>query len=56
MNTTKDMVQTVTDWAKDNENVRAVVLTSSRANPQAPVDRLSDYDIELFVRDKGTRT
>lgn len=51
MNSTKDMAQVVTDWAKEDENVRVVVLTSSRTNPQAPVDRLSDYDIELYVRD-----
>ena len=51
MNTTNDMAGAVADWAKDDENIRVVVLTSSRANPQAPVDQLSDYDIELFVRD-----
>ena len=51
MNTTRDMAKEVTDWAKTNENVRAVVLTSSRTNPRAPVDALSDYDIELYVTD-----
>jgi len=48
---TKDMVKEVTDWAKENENIRVVILTSSRTNPNAPVDMLSDYDIELFVYD-----
>ena len=28
-----------------------VILTSSRTNPNSPVDMLSDYDIELFVQD-----
>jgi aminoglycoside 6-adenylyltransferase len=51
MNSTKDMAKAVTEWAEENENVRAVVLTSSRANPHAPVDLLSDYDIELYVGD-----
>lgn len=51
MNTTKNMGQAVVEWAKDNDNVRVVMLTSSRTNPNAPVDALSDYDIELFVKD-----
>lgn len=51
MNTTRDMAREVTDWAASNGNVRVALLTSSRANPRAPVDELSDYDIELYVRD-----
>ncbi len=51
MNTTKNMAKEVTEWAKGNENVRAVILTSTRANPSVPIDTLSDYDIELFVED-----
>jgi aminoglycoside 6-adenylyltransferase len=46
-----DKAQAVTDWARHDENVRAVVLTSSRANPNVEVDALSDYDIDLYVRD-----
>ena len=41
------MAKEVSDWAKANENVQVVILTSSRTNPNAPVDVLSDYDIEL---------
>ena len=40
----------VVAWAAGTDNVRAVILTSSRTNPELPVDFLSDYDIELFVR------
>jgi len=38
-------------WAGESDLVRAAVLTSSRVHPDAPVDELSDYDIELYVRD-----
>lgn len=38
-------------WAKENESIRAIILTSSRANPNSLTDILSDYDIELYVKD-----
>jgi aminoglycoside 6-adenylyltransferase len=38
-------------WAESEPSVRAVVLTSTRASPQARVDALSDYDVILFVTD-----
>lgn len=38
-------------WAGPDENIRAMLLTSSRTNPQAFNDALSDYDIEAYVRD-----
>ena len=41
------IVQTVTF----SDEVLAVLLTSSRANPDAPLDRFSDYDIVLVVDD-----
>jgi aminoglycoside 6-adenylyltransferase len=37
-------------WAEQRANVRAVILTSSRADPRRQPDVLSDYDVELFVR------
>lgn len=41
-------------WADGEDSIRAVVLlTSTRANPQAPVDVLSDYDVVLVVEDVG---
>lgn len=38
-------------WAKNNDLIRAAVLTSSRAKPGVKIDFLSDYDIELYVSD-----
>jgi len=52
MGTKRDMAREVTEWARENDNVRAVILTSSRANPDASVDELSDYDIDLIIRDR----
>jgi aminoglycoside 6-adenylyltransferase len=38
-------------WCVSNANIRAVILTSSRAHPGAVTDALSDYDLELYVND-----
>jgi len=38
-------------WAEGRPLVRAMLLSSSRAVSQAPVDVLSDYDIIVVVRD-----
>ena len=37
------------NWCKKNNNIRTVILTSSRADINAQFDALSDYDIELYV-------
>ena len=37
------------NWANSKKNIRAVVMTSSRANSNASIDIFSDYDIELIV-------
>ncbi len=42
-------VAEIVDWAGAEDTVRAAVLTGSRADPEAPTDALSDYDICLFV-------
>ena len=49
--TPRDIAAAVTEWARHEDNVRVAILTSSRADPTWAVDELSDYDIELFVRD-----
>jgi aminoglycoside 6-adenylyltransferase len=41
----------LSQWAGQQEAVRALLLTSSRANPQASPDLLSDYDVVLIVQD-----
>lgn len=46
-----EKLQKIIDWAKENNDIKAVLLTSSLANPFAPVDDFSDIDIELVFDD-----
>lgn len=39
------------DWASPRPDIRAMILTSTRADPDAVVDAWSDYDIILVVAD-----
>ncbi|WP_052737924.1 aminoglycoside 6-adenylyltransferase [Bacillus sp. SA1-12] len=45
------MFRELTDWANSKEVIRTIILTSSRANPNAYKDVFTDFDIELFVSD-----
>jgi aminoglycoside 6-adenylyltransferase len=45
------VIQRLIDWARRRDSIRCLLLTSSRANPYAPVDALSDYDVLLGVTD-----
>jgi aminoglycoside 6-adenylyltransferase len=47
----RDPLITITEWASAKDEIRAVLLTSTRAVPNAHVDVLSDYDVVLIVRD-----
>ena len=38
-------------WAEAEPAVRAMILTSTRARPDGPVDELSDYDVIVLVDD-----
>ena len=40
----------LTAWGQSREDVRVMILTSSRCNPAAPRDLFSDYDVILGVR------
>lgn len=51
MRNAPEMISSFRTWAEGREDVRAVLLTSSRANPTAPVDLLSDYDVVLILTD-----
>lgn len=51
MTTTSEIFNRFQDWARSNEEIKAAVLTGSRVIPGARVDFLSDYDIELYVKD-----
>jgi len=45
-----DIELTIIQWAESRNEIRAVLLTSTRAVPGARVDALSDYDVILIVR------
>ena len=51
MRTEQEVLTQFDKWARGNDQVRAAVLTSSRASPERETDFLSDYDIELYVAD-----
>jgi len=46
----KAILEQLTHWAEQQPLVRAMLLTSSRAIPQAPSDVFSDYDVILALR------
>jgi hypothetical protein len=43
------VIEHLTAWAKGRPDVRALILTSSRAAPHARTDGFSDYDVILSV-------
>ena len=47
----EEVIAKIVAWAAAQAPVRLVLLTSSRANPVAARDLLSDYDIDLVVTD-----
>lgn len=51
MRTEEEVFYQFDEWAKNNELIRAAILTSSRVKPGVEIDFLSDYDIELYVSD-----
>ncbi|MCP4339529.1 MAG: aminoglycoside 6-adenylyltransferase [Desulfobulbaceae bacterium] len=51
MRTEVELLHQFTEWAKDTKEIRAALLTSSRVDQHAPLDFLSDYDIEMCVSD-----
>jgi len=46
-----DAVPRLIDWANARDEIRAMLMTSTRAKPNAVVDVFSDYDIILVLRD-----
>jgi aminoglycoside 6-adenylyltransferase len=46
-----EIIRRLVEWAKQRTSVRVVLLTSTRAIPNARVDILSDYDVVLVVHD-----
>ena len=52
VNTRTDLLlAAVADWARETDDVRAVVLVGSHARRDTPADRWSDLDLLLFVDD-----
>lgn len=47
----RDVIRRLVQWADQREAVRALILTSTRTDPNFRVDVLSDYDVVLFVAD-----
>lgn len=55
-----DVIARLVAWVEQNDSIRALVLTSSRARDDGTTDLLSDYDVivairdhEAFARDRG---
>lgn len=46
-----DVINSLILWGEQQGPVRAMLMTSTRAVPNAPVDDLSDYDVILVVED-----
>ncbi len=51
MRTTDEVMELIINIAKGDENIRAVLMTGSRANPDCAADLYQDFDIVYFVRD-----
>ncbi len=47
------MIQRVRRWGMERDDIRAILLTSSRARSGAGVDALSDYDLIVYATDPG---
>lgn len=45
------VINKLRDWGEKQETVQAMLLTSTRAVPHAPLDDLSDFDVALAVMD-----
>jgi aminoglycoside 6-adenylyltransferase len=47
----QDTIRRFVEWGEARPSVRAMILTSSRAVPNAPVDVFTDYDLILVLTD-----
>ena len=52
MRTEKEIFNLIINAAKDDDILRACIMTGSRTNPDAPKDKYQDYDIVYIVRKK----
>jgi aminoglycoside 6-adenylyltransferase len=49
MSIQRDVLREIKLWAEETPEVRAIILTGSRADPDRSLDDYSDFDIEVFV-------
>jgi aminoglycoside 6-adenylyltransferase len=54
MKTEQEIIDVFINFAKGDERIRAVYLHGSRANPNAPKDKYSDYDIVYVASETGS--
>ena len=47
----EEVINKLIQWAEQRDSIRAMLLTSTRAVPNAPMDVYSDYDVILIVND-----
>ncbi len=47
----QEVLNRLTQWAEQKEDIRALILYSSRTCPGSPVDQFSDYDVLVIVND-----
>jgi aminoglycoside 6-adenylyltransferase len=50
MRSEKEMLDLILNFAREHDDVRAVVMNGSRVNPNAKKDPFQDYDIVYYVR------
>lgn len=48
----EEKLEQIIQWAENNPDIRAALLTSSLVNPYAPVDHFSDLDVELVFNNR----
>ena len=51
MRTPDEIIELILNIAESDENIRAVLMTGSRANKDCPVDIYQDFDVVYFVKE-----
>lgn len=51
MRSPEEIKKLILDFARDDERIRAVLLSGSRANPEVKPDQLQDFDIVFIVHE-----
>jgi aminoglycoside 6-adenylyltransferase len=51
MNSYEIITNSILEWAKQHENIRAVIMIGSRARTYEKADQWSDLDILVIVED-----